>query len=291
MTAQEITFTELDERLPAPGEALEVVELNTCELTELEKQKRKQLEKTVEKAFYLAGEALKDLRDLRLYRDTHRSFEEYCRERFGHSRQKSNYLIAGADVYQNLTTNRCQILPSTEYQIRPLALLDPMQQCQAWEQAVLKADGNSPPARLVKEAVKNILPQKQINLHCVGEVCLVISSEQPQLRGRKGCWAIVTNVYESSCDLQLWNGLAKLVQLEYLKSFKYSEAECAQMQRLSERIKRLREKDKIEEIAYEFLGVLGKLKSPQLSPLEEKMLVLLELEYTILDGSLCVSGI
>ena len=74
----------------------------------------------MEKAFYLAGEALKELRDLRLYRDTHRSFEDYCRERFGHSRQKSNYLIAGAEIYQNLTTNRCQILPSTEYQVRPL---------------------------------------------------------------------------------------------------------------------------------------------------------------------------
>jgi hypothetical protein len=108
---KEFTETELDEMLAAAGHALpvkavpvEVVSSNPDELTATEKKKRKQLEKTVEKAFYLAGEALKELRDLRLYRDTHRSFEDYCRDRFGHSRQKSNYLIAGAEIYQNLTT-------------------------------------------------------------------------------------------------------------------------------------------------------------------------------------------
>jgi hypothetical protein len=46
------------------------------------------------KAFYLAKKALEELRDLRLYQKNHRSFEEYCRERFGNSRQKSNYYEA-----------------------------------------------------------------------------------------------------------------------------------------------------------------------------------------------------
>jgi hypothetical protein len=164
---KEFTETELDEMLAAAGRDLEVkavpveiVESDPDELTTAEKKKRKQLERTVEKAFYLAGEALKELRDLRLYRDTHRSFEEYCRERFGHSRQKSNYLIAGAEIYQNLTTNCCQILPSTESQVRPLAPLDPSQQCQAWNAAVSKANGSVPPARLVREAARKIINQK-----------------------------------------------------------------------------------------------------------------------------------
>lgn len=62
---------------------------------------------SLDRAFYEAGKALMELRDCKLYRSTHKTFEEYCRDRFGHSRQKSNYLIAAADVFDNLTTNCC----------------------------------------------------------------------------------------------------------------------------------------------------------------------------------------
>jgi hypothetical protein len=287
---KEFTEAELEEMLAAAGHAIavkavpvEIVCSDPQELTTAEKKKRKQLEKTVEKAFYLAGLALKELRDLRLYRDTHRSFDDYCRERFGHSRQKSNYLIAGAEIYQNLTTNCCLVLPSTESQVRPLAPLDPDQQCQAWNAAVSKANGSVPPARLVREAARKIIRQEEFNPHYVGEVVLIISADEPQLRGRKGCWAIVTEVHEFSCDLQLWNGLVELIKPEYLKSFDYGEVECERMQELCDRIKKLREKDELEESVYAFLGFLGKLKRPELTLLEEKLLAVLEAEYGIFD--------
>lgn len=164
---------------------------------------------------------------------------------------------------------------------RTLAPLDPELQCQAWEIAVSKAEGKSPPARLVREAARHFQRQKEFNPHYVGEVCLVISADEPQLRGRKGCWAIVTEVHEFSCDLQLWNGLVELIKPEYLKSFDYGEFECERMQDLCERIKRLREKDELEESVYAFLGYLGKLKRPELTPLEEKLLAVLEAEYGI----------
>lgn len=102
---------------------------------------RLHLERRVERAFFEAGKALTELRDRRLYRSTHKTFEEYCRDRFGHSRQQSNYLIAAANVYENLTTigcqnvvdenlttNRSQILPTSEGQVRPMTKLKPQQQ-------------------------------------------------------------------------------------------------------------------------------------------------------------------
>ncbi|WDD36691.1 hypothetical protein PQG02_36955 (plasmid) [Nostoc sp. UHCC 0926] len=46
------------------------------------------------------------------YRFTHKTFKEYCCDRFGHSRQKLHYLIAAANVFENSTTNKTQILPS-----------------------------------------------------------------------------------------------------------------------------------------------------------------------------------
>ena len=55
------------------------------------------------------------------------------------------------------------------------------------------------------------------------------------------------------------------------------------MQELGDRIKRLRERDSLEESAYSFLGFLGKLKRPELTPLEEKLLSVLESEYGIVE--------
>jgi hypothetical protein len=48
-----------------------------------------------------------------------------------------------------------------------------------------------------------------------------------------------------------------------------------------DRLQRLTEKDSLEEVAYIFLEFLGKLKRPQLTPLEEKILALLEQKYGI----------
>jgi hypothetical protein len=73
----------------------------------------------------------------------------------------------------------------------------------------------------------------------------------------------------------------ELIKPEYLKSFNYGEVECEQMQELCDRILRLREKDELEESVYAFLGFLGKLKRPELTLLEEKLLTVLEAEYGI----------
>jgi hypothetical protein len=48
--------------------------------------------------FVEVGEALATIRDARLYKDTHGTFEDYCRERWGFSRRHSNRLIEAAEV-------------------------------------------------------------------------------------------------------------------------------------------------------------------------------------------------
>ncbi len=84
---------------------------DTDELTDEEERDRLHLERQVERAFFSAGIALQELRDRRLYRSTHKTFEDYCQERFGYSRRKMDYLIAGSEVYQNL-------LPPSEMRTR-----------------------------------------------------------------------------------------------------------------------------------------------------------------------------
>ena len=102
----EWTEDELDEMLASAGRGVEAIEE---EVRDLER-----LERTVERAFYQAGSALQELRDRRLYRDGYDSFEDYCRGRFGHSRQKANYLITGAAIYRTLSAANCPLLPSSE---------------------------------------------------------------------------------------------------------------------------------------------------------------------------------
>ncbi|MEH1939182.1 MAG: hypothetical protein V7L01_03045 [Nostoc sp.] len=43
-----------------------------------------------------------ELRNRRLYDSTHRTFEEYCRDRFGYSRRQPYLLMDAANGYFNL---------------------------------------------------------------------------------------------------------------------------------------------------------------------------------------------
>ncbi|MBD2249596.1 hypothetical protein H6G26_41215, partial [Nostoc sp. FACHB-888] len=54
---------------------IDVTAVEIPELTEQEIRDRLHLERQVEKAFYLAGKALTELRDRKLYRSTHKTFE------------------------------------------------------------------------------------------------------------------------------------------------------------------------------------------------------------------------
>ena len=267
-----------------------VTAVEVPELTEQEQSDRLHLERKVERAFFEAGKALTELRNRRLYRSTHKTFEDYCRDRFGHSRQKSNYLIAAADVYENLTTICCQnlppedlttngsqILPTSEGQVRPVTKLEPQEQWEVWQQAVELAGGKVPTGRIVKDVVQRIMERTQVpNTYQLGEVCQILAKDNPELRGKAGCWGIVNHVGEFSCTVKTWDG-EYTVGLQHLKSFSYLPAECEQMQVICDRINRVYS-SRLEESVQRFLEMLGKLNRSYLTTLEEKLLSVLELE-------------
>lgn len=78
--------------------------VEVTELTQEEQSDRLHLERRVERAFFEAGKALMELRDRRLYRSTHKTFDEYCRLRFGYTRMAATHKIAAATVMENLST-------------------------------------------------------------------------------------------------------------------------------------------------------------------------------------------
>lgn len=145
----------------------ETGELSPGEVTELNR-----LEGVIEKnlrAFYETGCALLKIRDSRLYRETHDTFEEYCRDRWDMTRDYAYKLIGSSEVVDNLENvdHGIQIKPTTERQARPLTKLEtPEQQREVWEMAVETApDGKITAkhvANVVKE-IKNKTTKKKVN--------------------------------------------------------------------------------------------------------------------------------
>jgi hypothetical protein len=132
----------------------------------------------------------------------------------------------------------------------------------------------------VKDVVQRIMERTQVpNTYQIGEVCQILAKDNPELRGKGGCWAIVSAVNEFSCTATMWNG-EYTIGLKHLKSFNYLPAECEQMQSLSNRISQVYS-DSLEETAKNLLQSLGKVNRPYLTKLEEKLLSLLESEVKV----------
>ncbi len=133
-----------------------------------EESERLRLERKVEKAFYEAGLALQTLRDKRLYRSTHATFEEYCQDRFNYSRSYSSRLIKAVEIVDtikenvaNWQQNKTLVLPSRESQCREIARLkQPLSQAKAWTEAVNRSNGSNPTAKIVEQVVNEIKPKK-----------------------------------------------------------------------------------------------------------------------------------
>ena len=115
------------------------------------------------------------------------------------------------------------------------------------------------------------------NTYQIGEVCQILVKDNPELRGKGWCWAIVSQVNEFSCTLRVWDG-EYIVGLQHLKSYNYLPAECEQMREICDRINRVYSSG-LEKSVQRFLESLGKPKRAYLTDLEGKVLNLLEFEY------------
>lgn len=111
-------------------------------------------------AFVRVGMALMEIQDKRLYRETHDTFELFCRDVFGFTSRYGRLQIEAAKVIQNLQADGERVakqldaikpaetipLPTTEAQVRPLTKLKTEKQPKVWQQAVETAPGREPTA-------------------------------------------------------------------------------------------------------------------------------------------------
>lgn len=86
---------------PEPSPSLTTSDYNHGSANSSDEEELVRLEARIEtgvQKILEAGKALKLIRDKRLYKDKYKTFEDYCRERWGFSKRYANYLISAADV-------------------------------------------------------------------------------------------------------------------------------------------------------------------------------------------------
>ncbi|MHB8522861.1 MAG: hypothetical protein ACYDH9_19165 [Limisphaerales bacterium] len=109
-------------------------------------------------SFVEVGAALAHIRDQRLYRQHHKTFEAYCRRKWAYGRQYAYRLIGAAEVVKHLSPIGDIQKPTHESQVRPLIGLKPEQVREAWKKAATKANGEVIRATTVKEAASEYRP-------------------------------------------------------------------------------------------------------------------------------------
>ena len=262
-----------------------------------ESQKRSRLIEQVGNAFYLAGVALLQLKEERLYRSTHLSFDEFCQDIFGYSSDYAYLKMAAAKVYQNLidnlpqsegkpTNGRCFPLPTRQRQLRAIvkAKLDKDAQVEVWVSAIALADGRIPSSSLVAEAVRAYLAKNNTrpNPFQKGDVCRIVVRGNNQLKGQGGSWCIVESVSDCHCLVNTWNDQLS-VPIDNLESKNLNNEEYRAIEDIGVRMSKLHETGKLDEAALWILNGLAKLDRAELTSLEDKLLRVLE-EFYIFDN-------
>ncbi len=123
--------------------------------------------------FIEVGQTLLEIRDKRLYRLTHDSFDAYCQERWGWARAHAYRMIASGEVVTSMNgalADRSSMspigdilpVPTNEAQTRALAPLksDPEQMADAWTEAVAETNGKATAAAVEKAVAKRVEPKQ-----------------------------------------------------------------------------------------------------------------------------------
>lgn len=113
--------------------------------------------------FLEVGSALLDIREKRLYRQSHSTFGDYCRERWSISKTHAHRLMDSVDVVNDLRKSPrgdIQALPQNEKVVRPLVNLTSEDRQTVWGESCHKANGH-PTAEQVQQIVNETVPPER----------------------------------------------------------------------------------------------------------------------------------
>lgn len=133
-------------------------EENSSPLTEEEKELLGVLEKQLHNGMLAVAQALKEIKEKKLYREDYTSFEAYCIEQMNRSERYINYLIDFATTREKFQLEHnvpLYLLPTSEAQIRPLKRFkDEKKQKEVWLEACEEAGDNVPSREIVQKVIQ-----------------------------------------------------------------------------------------------------------------------------------------
>lgn len=103
--------------------------------------------KKINQAFLDGAEALREMRDKKLYRHKYETFEEYCQEEHGWGRQRAYQLIEASEIKKSLPENVNNCLQN-EGQVRALSSIHPEYREEVIEKVVSEG-------KVTAEAIKD----------------------------------------------------------------------------------------------------------------------------------------
>lgn len=143
--------TKLDIKTPKKEPMVEVKAEVVSRLEELEGVIQRGFQTFIE-----VGNALLEIQNSQLYKESHSSFEAYLKERWNLERRRAYQLIdaaeIAADVNQGSQNGKALPAPTSERQIRPLKALPKEQRSEAYTEAVAKNNGEAPTGKQVAES-------------------------------------------------------------------------------------------------------------------------------------------
>lgn len=126
-------------------------------LDKREEDRLAELEETIRhglSTFIAVGMALAEIREGKLYRKTHATFEAYCEDQWAFTASRARQLIEAANVANEMTATTCNT-PKNESQSRVLAGCEKEARAPVWE--VAEETGQS--VQVVVEALDALSPE------------------------------------------------------------------------------------------------------------------------------------
>ena len=129
----------------------------SAELTTVESSKLERCETVIQTGlatFMEVGAALAEIRDGKLYRQSHKTFEDYCREKWGMQKAHAYRMIAAAEAVSPIGDKS---VIKSESQARELAKVEPARREEVVAAAV-EATGGKVTAAAIKAAAAPLYP-------------------------------------------------------------------------------------------------------------------------------------
>jgi len=199
--------------------------------------------------FIEVGQALRTIKEKRLYRISFKTFEDYCVGMWAFKRSEAYRLIDASVVISNLSPIG-DILPKTESQTRPLTSLEPEIQKEVWNEVVKQSEETRQPitAAKVQLIVNDWKPVNEEIKEVKSEPMFAISTPEELLKKAKEVAKERAEVKRQIIDQKGSTEVIPLEDLELINRMKEGETVVLNMNTNFHAMKWAKDNERFQQI-------------------------------------------